>query len=200
MTLFTRTQIYATLLLMILFSLLSDSERDFISRQILLIAKGDEDALTRVYKAVGGRLLSVAMGITRNIHLAEDALSESFLRIVKYADKFDGKNGYAWLCTVVKNTARNLLKADLRRQGADIDGFFNLTDGRDRAQMSVDAIAVETALNELSSKERLCIWLKYFNDFTIREIAEETNLSKSTAQDVIKRAEQRLREILADRE
>ena len=52
---------------MILFVLLTESERETVSRMIRLVAEGDERALITIYEMVGGRLLSVAMGITRNL-------------------------------------------------------------------------------------------------------------------------------------
>jgi len=181
---------------MILFVLLTDNEKEEINRLILLVAGNDSGALMRIYNSVGGRLLSVAMGVTRNIHLAEDVLSESFIKVVKYANKFKGGNGYAWLCTVVKNTALTMLKISNAKQGADIDGFFNLTDGKNLAENSDAAIMVENAMKRLSSQERLCIWLKYFNDYTIRDISAETSISKSSVADLIKKAEKKLKEFL----
>jgi RNA polymerase sigma-70 factor (ECF subfamily) len=82
---------------MLLFVLLNDSEKESITRLVLRVARGDETALIEIYNLVGGRLLSVAMGITRDIHLAEDVLSESFLKISKYAHQFRGGQGYYYL-------------------------------------------------------------------------------------------------------
>jgi RNA polymerase sigma-70 factor (ECF subfamily) len=181
---------------MILFVLLTENERETVSRMIKLVAQGDERALVTIYDIVGGRLLSVAMGVTRNLHAAEDALSESFIKVVNYASQFQGGNGYAWLCTIVRNTAINIIKKERHKQGEDIDGFFHLTDGRDFAAASDTAIEVERAMKVLDSRERLCIWLKYFNDYTVREIAAEANLGKSTVQEIIKKAEEKLKQYL----
>ena len=188
--------LYVIIYVMILFTLLTESERETVSRMIKLVVRGDENALVTIYNTVGGRLLSVAMGITRNLQAAEDAVSESFIKLVNYASQFDGGNGYAWLCTIVKNTALNLIKREGRRQGEDIDGFFSLTDGKDFAEKSDTAMAVERAMQALDKRERLCIWLKYFNDYTVRGIASETKLSKSSVQDIIKRAEEKLKQYL----
>ena len=181
---------------MILFTLITESEKDTINKMIPRISKGDEAALLTVYNTVGGRLLSVAMGITRNLQLAEDALSESFIKLVRHADQFKGGSGYAWLCAIVKNTALNIIKSNQNKQGLDIDSFFSLSDGKDFTESSVNALAVEAALKKLTNQERLCIWLKYFNDYTVREIAAETGISKSSVQDIIKRAERNLREFM----
>ena len=181
---------------MLLFVLLTESERETVTRMIKLVARGDERALVTIYDMVGGRLLSVAMGVTRNLHAAEDAVSESFIKVVNYASQFQGGNGYGWLCTIVRNTALNIIKSEKHKRGEDIDGFFSLTDGRDFSAASDTALEVERAMKVLDSRERLCIWLKYFNDYTVREIADETKLGKSTVQEVIKRAEEKLKQYL----
>lgn len=181
---------------MILFTLITETEKEEISRLIFLIANGDESALVRLYNMAGGRLLSVAMGITRNLQTAEDVLSESFIKVVRHAEQFKGGSGYAWLCTIVKNTALNILKSDINKQGEDIDGFFDLTDGKDFTEHSANAMEVEKALKKLDKQERLCIWLKYFNDYTVRQIAEEIKISKSTVHDIIKKAELKLKEYI----
>jgi len=183
---------------MILFTLLSDTDREVISRMIPLIAQGDENALVSVYNTVGGRLLSVAMGVTRDIHLAEDAVSESFIKLVKNAGQFKGGNGYAWLCTIVKNTALNIIASRKHKCETNIDDFFNLTDNTDFASKSQTAILVDSALKKLTSEERLCIWLKYFNDYTVRCIADEIGKSKSTVQEIIKKAEQKLKKYIGN--
>lgn len=172
-------------------------ERDAISYNIQRLSFGDEQALERIYNICGGRLLSVAMGVTRNLELAKDCVQDSFVKVVRSCGSFNGGNGYAWLCTIVRNTALNLLKAQNRSAGYDIDGFFNLADGTDVDEDATNKAAVNTALKQLSDKERTAIWLKYYNDMTIREIAQELNLPRSSVFELIKRAEERLKRMLS---
>lgn len=183
-------------MLIILFSI-SDTERDIISELIIAVSRGDESALASVYQRVGGRLLSIAIGLTRDRSSAQDVLHDSFIKIAKYAYQFKrGTNGYAWLCKIVRNTAINKIKSENLRRGFDIDGFFNLADGGDMAEKSDTAVLVENALKALSSRERTVIWLKYYNDMTVREIAAELSIPKSTAHEAIKAAEEKLRKEL----
>lgn len=59
--------------------------------------------------------------------------------------------------------------------------------------MSLD---IKNAMLKLDSKERLVIWLKYYNGMTVREIAADTGIKKTTVQDLIKRAEIKLKKLL----
>jgi RNA polymerase sigma factor (sigma-70 family) len=184
--------------MIIIFLTISDNERRELGELIVAIARGDEGALAAVYQRAGGRLLSVAMGLTRDIHSAQDVLHDSFIKVARSAHQFKrGTNGYAWLCKIVKNTAINKIKSENIRRGLDIDSFFNLSDGQDMAEKSDTAATVETALKALLPKERTVIWLRYYNDMTVREIAAELSMPKSTVHETLKAAEAKLKKALA---
>jgi RNA polymerase sigma-70 factor (ECF subfamily) len=182
---------------MFLFFVISDSQRERLGALVAAVAGGDAAALSAIYEEAGGRLLSVAMGVTRNLAMAEDVLQDSFVKIARSAAAFRaGTNGYAWLCTVVRNTALNALKYERHRQGADIDAFFSLADVKDDYGEFELAESVRRGLKELTPEERTVIWLKYFNEMTVREIAAELNTARSTVQERIVRAEEHLRSFL----
>ena len=121
--------------MIIIFFTISDEERRELGELIVAVAGGDEGALAAVYSRVGGRLLSVAMGFTRDLYAAQDVLHDSFIKVARYAHQFRrGTNGYAWLCKIVRNTAINKIKSENLRRGIDIDSFFSLSDGQDMAE------------------------------------------------------------------
>lgn len=183
-------------MLLVYFSL-SDEERFNVNTYIHRIAQGEVAALNELYRLLGGRLLSVAQGIMRNKYNAEDVLHDSLIKIVRYAKDFKyATNGYAWLCKIVKNTALNKLKSDNLRRADNIDDIFGLSDGKDFFETRASTLDIKNALLKLDPKERLVIWLKYYNDMTVREVAAETGMKKTTAQDLIKKAEKKLSELL----
>lgn len=183
--------------MLIVFFTLSDEDRSAVNTYIVQIAEGDSSALNSLYILVGGRLLSVAQGLMRNKYNAEDVLHDSLIKIVRYAKQYNrNTNGYAWLCKIVKNTALNKLKSERLRRAEDIDDIFGLTDGKDFYNNNVASLDIKAAMLRLEPKERLVIWLKYYNDMTVRDIAADTGIKKSTVQDLMKRAEQKLRNML----
>ncbi len=176
---------------------ISSEEKSLLNKYILDIATGDSNALESIYKMVGGRLLSVAIGILRNRELAEDVVQDSFVKIVRYSINYrKDTNAYAWLCTIVRNSALNKLKSEKLRQGIDIDSCIGLTDNEDLYANTLVSIEVKQALAELDSRERVAIWLRYYNEMPVRQIAEELGMKKSTANDMIKRAEDKLKVLL----
>lgn len=182
---------------MILLSIITETERAKLNIFLVLVAKGDEHSLSSIYELVGGRLMSVAMGYLRNVQLAEDVLHDSFINIALHANTYrQDTNGYAWLCKIVRNTALNKIKSENIRRGEDIDSILDITDGRDLYNDSITSIQVKDAMKYLSGREKTIIWLKYYNDMTVRQIANEIGMTKSTVQDIIKRAETILKEKL----
>jgi RNA polymerase sigma factor, sigma-70 family len=182
---------------MFILFLITDEERSSINFYLKEIAGGSADSLTALYRLAGGRMLSVAVGITRNAGDAEDVVQDSLIKIVRFAHRFKaGTNGYAWICKIVQNTALNKVKSENLRRADNIDSVFNLSDGRDFLGGGIASNDVKRAMLSLTPKERLVIWLKYFNDMTVRDIASEAGLKKTTAQDLIKKAEEKLRKLL----
>lgn len=182
---------------MILLFALSEDTRGDINRCIKELANGDTAALETIFSAVGGRLFSVAVAIMRNRESAEDVLQESLIKIVRGAPSFHGGNGYGWMCKIVRNTALNWIKAEKLRRAENIDCVYNVSDGKDFFGECAASTDVYNALKALDPRERHIVWLRYYADMTVREIAADTGIKKTTVQDTLKRAEKKLKEMLS---
>lgn len=169
----------------------------YINDLIVRIAEGDGGAVDLIYQKIGGRMLSVALGIVKNRHTAEDVVQNSFIKITQNADKFYRRdNGCAWICKIVSNTALNAYKSERGKQCEDIDSFYNLSSAIDEAEKSNTNMMVEKAMQGLPHINRQIIWYKYFCDYTVREIAKLVNLPKSTVQNLVRQSEEIMRNIL----
>ena len=158
---------------------------------------GNADALDGIYALLGGRMLALARGIVRNRADAEDVVSESFLKLARGIGGYrPGTNGCAFVMRIVRNTAYDLLRRRKVRAEEDIDAFFHLTDERYRPERMEDALVLEEAVARLAPLERRMIYYRYYLDFTLREIAKETGMSKSAVQRLVVSAEENLRRLL----
>ena len=162
------------------------------------IARGDESALTLLYNTVGGRMLSVALSIVHDRSAAEDVLQDSFLTIVRKADKFRFyQNGYGWVCTIVRNTALDYIRKQNRLKCENIDDAFYLSDESiNVGEQTADKVSVREAIAGLESRERAAIYYRYYEDLSVREIASRIKISKSAADRLLLTAEQKLRKLL----
>lgn len=178
---------------------MTEQMRSRINELIANIADGDETALIELSRLVSARMLSVARSVVRDRALAEDVVQESFIKIVDNAHRFKrGTNGYAWICKIVHNTALNMLRSN--KPTADIDEFYDIAATTDVAESSVMSAAVEKAMSVLDKTEKLLIYQKYFMDYTVRDSAKTTGLSKSTVARKISGAEQKMRNFMSERD
>ena len=160
---------------------------------------GEAEALDGIYFLIGGRMLALARGIVRNREDAEDIVNESFIKLVRGIKNYRvGTNGYAFVMRIVRNSAFDLLRRRKIRTEEDIDDFFHLTDERYDARRVEQAVLLEDAVACLTREERKMIYYRYYLDFTVREVAKETGMSKSAVQRQTAAAEEKLRKILSE--
>ena len=173
---------------------MTDSERTQINQYIEQIARGSYTAIDSLAQMVSGRMLSVALSVVRNRALAEDVVQDSFLRILSKAATFrKGINGYAWICKIVHNTALNALRRERRFRALNYDDLPFLSDDCPTEDNLVAAAAVQQAIKELTEREKQLIYQKYFMEFTVRDSARATGISKSEVQRTVARAEAKLK-------
>ena len=173
-------------------------EHGQLNALLSLLRAGRADALDDIYLAVGRRMYALARGIVGDAD-ADDVLSESFLKIARGIRSFrEDTNGYAWVMRIVRNTAFDFLRKRKVRAEENLDAFFHLTDERYSPERREEALALEEALEKLSADERKMIYYRYYLDFTVREIAAETGMSKSAVARAAQNAEDKLKKLLQE--
>ena len=97
----------------------------------------------------------------------------------------------------MRNTALNSLEASKRRAAASLEAVSDISDGGEDEEKSATKLLVEKMLASLYPPEvQRMIYMKYFLDMTVREIAKELGRSKSYVSKQILNAEKNLREML----
>ena len=131
--------------------------------------------------------------------LAQDAVQETFLKAYRSMDLFRGDSSEkTWLIRIAVNTCR-----DLRRSS-----YFRLTDRRYTPDMLPEASApfeekdesIVLSVMKLPIKLREVILLHYYQEMTTVDIAHSLGLSQSAVSGRLKRARDKLRNILEGRE
>lgn len=167
-----------------------------LERLINAVASGNADSLDGIYLLAGKRMFAAATYLAGRT-AAEDIVHDALIKIARFAGKYrQGTNAYGWVMQITKNTALDYLKRNKSRSEVPIDGFFSLASSDYSPEKRDTAIALESALKKLETSERNAIYCKYFLDMTVREIADNLNMSKSAAQRLIERAENNLKNLL----
>lgn len=157
-----------------------------INRCIKRVADGEMSGLEELFVLTRKYLFAVALSYLSDKGKAEDILSETYCRVVKNADKFDGKqNGCSWLYEIVKNLSLNQNRSDTVRAYIPIEE----TDagGNCFTEALLDKIMAEKAQSILSGDEKEILYEYFFEGKTIQQIADRIGRPKTTAYEMLRR-------------
>ncbi len=139
------------------------------------------------------RLFIIALSYTGSHEDSEDILQNVFLKLWKQESSFaDDEHIDKWLTRVCVNECRNHIKMPMRRNIAldEAKDLYIFDKPRD--------FDVFNAVMSLPKKERTVIILFYYEDLTVKEISGLVKAKESTIKTRLRRAKQRLKEILGD--
>ena len=150
-------------------------------------------------------LLYKAAAILNDYALAEDAVSEAFLRVYKNLHKIDdpdsGKTA-SFLIVIVKNTAINILNKYKNAPVSDSDIYENeLQSGFNVEEHVISETVTENMLrvvDKLKDELKECFLLMYAHNLSYKEIAGILNISESNVTVRIHRAKKKIIELLKE--
>ena len=170
-----------------------DIKSEQLNRLLSGVARGESDYLDGIYLFIGKRMFAVAQSLVGRDN-AEDVVHDSLIKIARFAHKYkQDDNPAGWILKIVRNTALDLIKSKKAHPAASTEEFFSLSSSDYSPDKRDDAIMLEQAMRKLPHDEMRAIYLKYFIDMTVREIATEMKISKSAADRLIQKAEENLK-------
>jgi len=171
------------------------------------------EALAQVLETDGDRLFRLALRVTRDPGLAEDAVQEAFTSAMKSASSFRGEARLStWLHRIVYTKAIDQLRQRARETPLDHDAAeLGPEDDRlahtaswsrppDEIVASAEARgALEEAMGVLTPLQRAAFELREVEGRTTEEAAQMLDLSEGAIRVHLHRARLRLRKALAPR-
>lgn len=165
----------------------------------------DRDKLVRLYERYKYMLFRFAKTYFKNQSDAEDAVQETFTRIMKHLNKIDEKDEMqtrSFMLIVCKNICLNML-AKQKKLVPD-DGIYDRIDTEmEPDKDSLNIVISRESINELiDSVKNLkepyndIVFLKFYHDFTYDEIAKLLQIKPATARKRIERARIQLRNVV----
>ncbi len=116
----------------------------------------------------------------QNRQLAEDLVSEIFLKAVENFDQFNGEKGpfKAWIFRIAKNHIIDYFRCNKSKESKSLEDLANvLKDNKDTQKIAASNIENEmiyAAVNELTEDKKELIAMRYFSGYTAEEVAEIT--------------------------
>ena len=165
----------------------------------LLEDQSDADLFEKVYYEHKERVLSIVFGITQDIHLAEDALQNTFFAIARNFKKIDfsePKMLKVYIYKIAKNAAIDVLKAEKKEKFEDLSLFENYVSAENEYKNIEDREIIEKikkCIIEVPDRYRDVLSLHYLFDFSAREISDMLNIPPSTVHTKIQRGKKLLK-------
>lgn len=182
------------------------SDRDLIDRTLA----GDEAAFAAIVERFQRRIYRVAFAIVRNEADADGIAQDTFVQAYTHLAKFEGRAELeTWLTRIAINRSRDTLR---RRRFVSL--FTRSDDGEGREIMLVEPIderpdaerqlmsrqlrvAIERAVERLSSQQKVIFRLRHYENLALEEIAEHLGLSAGTVRAHLFRAIHKVRKELS---
>ena len=170
----------------------------------LLIADvlgGNIEAFTRLVRRYRDGHMRFAVRMLGNRLDADEALQTAWLRAFRHLHCCGDPTRFAgWVFAIVANECRSLASRRTRRERRVVDdeallAMASVDDGTDaRAERE----EIERALDELSPEQREAFILKHVEEMSYEEMADVTGAGVSALKMRVKRACERLRELLEE--
>ena len=126
---------------------------------------------------------------TGNFSDAEDCYQNVFFKLFKQMKKGSLPNPKAWLIRVALNECRSVLRYRLRKNTVDLSSITSFSnDGSD--------IEILDLIFRLPPKYRDSIYLYYFEELSVQEIAELTKIKENTIKTHLKRGREQLKDMI----
>lgn len=145
------------------------------------------DALMERYY---GRALSIAESRIFDRSLAQDAVQETFIRLVRERRKYDGRKFSPWFYTILRNICTDFIRREMRHR-RKVD---ELSAETPESAPPVRQGNFEELVAALPPADREIMIYRYVQELSFQEIAELMNCSEDAAKKRSQRALQKLRE------
>jgi RNA polymerase sigma-70 factor, ECF subfamily len=181
---------------------------------IRAVQRGDQDAFEQLVRAYDQSVLRLAMNLLRSPEDARDVYQEAFLRVYRniHTFRFDC-SFHTWLYRIVTNICLDhLRKRKVRREESAVvetaDGPVDRMDSFEQEGTHANperrfwnsqlGNRIETALGDLTPRERTVFELRHYQGLRLRTIGEMLGTSEEAAKNCLFRATQKMRVVLGD--
>lgn len=183
------------------------SDRDLITRTL----DGDGGAFGMLVERFQRKIYRVAYTIVRDDAEADSITQDTFVQAYTHLAKFEGRSEFeTWLTRIAINRSRDSLRRRrfvslfVRTDRDDEDEVEMLEPADDRPDPERQimagqlAVAIERAVERLSSQQKIIFRLRHYDHYSLEEIAEMLGLAAGTVRAHLFRAIHKVRAELGE--
>lgn len=169
--------------------------RSALSDQQLLSAylSGDKKAISILIERHAKRVRDYIRMMVKNSEIADDIYQETFIKVVRFIDEGRYKdNGkfLSWVLRIAHNQVIDHFR-QMKQQNniSEADAGYDILNAKKFADPSVEDKIVNEQIEsdlrklieKLSEEQKEVVMMRYFDEMSFKEIAEQTNVSINTA-------------------
>ncbi len=169
--------------------------RSALSDQQLLSAylSGDKNAISILIERHAKRVRDYIRMMVKNNEIADDIYQETFIKVVKFINEGRYKdNGkfLSWVLRIAHNQVIDHFR-QMKQQNniSEADAGYDILNAKKFADPSVEDKIVNEQIEsdlrklieQLSEEQKEVVMMRYFDEMSFKEIAEQTNVSINTA-------------------
>ncbi|NLB60862.1 MAG: RNA polymerase sigma factor [Clostridiales bacterium] len=160
---------------------------------------GDDSGLEEIVKFFSQPLMLFINGYVNNINVAEDIMSESFLKLIIKRRRFKGNSTFkTYLFSVGRNLAVDYLRKAASNKTVPLmtDSLSDFVELESVVIVDEQKRKIHSALWKLNDLYREVLYLSFFEDMTNEQVALVLKKSKKQVENLLYRAKQSLKAIL----
>jgi RNA polymerase sigma-70 factor, ECF subfamily len=174
------------------------------------LAGGHDAALNALMERHAGPVYQFLFRMLNDEEDANDLAQETFTRVYRYRERYDGSKFTTWLYTIASNLARNEYRRRGRHPNVSLDAEFgeegktfretlssNAAEPGEEAETSERHLAVREAVEKLPPELKEAVVLCEWEEMSAADAAKVLNTTTRAVESKLYRARQRLRESLA---
>ena len=164
---------------------------EFTSKLIRKASAGDQDAITELYELTYSSVYKTVKSMIADEDTVLDIVQDSFIKGFQSLDQLDAPENFrAWMKRIATNKAKDYLKKKkpilftdmVSEDGEEIDFRDDCLDHcpEEVLDRKETARLMQEILSTLSEDQRLVIGMFYYEEMSVREIAETLGCSENT--------------------
>ena len=155
-----------------------------------------KERLEQIFRDYYQLIYRVAFSQVKNHADAEDITQEVFLKIIRHDMRSQSmEHERAWIVRVTINLCRDLLKSKWHKTNVSMEEVSEAQRGSCENFTEIQDDMMWAVL-QLPEKYRNCLYLFYYEDYSIKEIAQSLEMPENTVKTNLKRGRQALKEFL----
>ncbi|MFC9425042.1 MULTISPECIES: sigma-70 family RNA polymerase sigma factor [unclassified Streptomyces] len=167
------------------------------------VARGDQEAFSRVYDQVCGPVLGLVRSVLRDPAQSEEVAQEVLLEVWRTATRYQPSRGSAmtWVLTLAHRRAVDRVRSaqassDREHRAALLDRTPAFDEVTEQVEASLEREQVRRCLRTLTELQRQSVTLAYYQGLAYREVAELLSVPLGTVKTRLRDGLIRLRDCL----